>query len=326
MKTITRHRAERVILISLMKSGTHLLQELMATLGYKLYGHARISSDRQPVLDGDARWRIASMFYDDAEFKRLLSDSEPTFNHAAERAWQALAWSWQLRFGMPLRTWYGTELASTGDVAQALRRTAGSSFAETPASMCWIFHQFDIAKIDGDFLREWTATGEPRIVFNYRDPRDATLSMVNFLCGKSGRGLSAFSNLQVFSRILLSMDTMEERLTYALTDCSFPCNGDDFRRTLWLLHHPDVCKTSFEELVGPDGGGSAASQTSVATRLINFLGVHENAEDIAGRLFNRNAFSFHKGQIGAWREIFTDEHRRLADERFGDVVPLYGYT
>lgn len=36
-------------------------------------------------------------------------------------------------------------------------------------------------------------------------------------------------------------------------------------------------------------------------------------------------FSFDKGQIGGWRTAFTAEHRRLALERFGDVLRLYGH-
>jgi hypothetical protein len=46
---------------------------------------------------------------------------------------------------------------------------------------------------------------------------------------------------------------------------------------------------------------------------------------VTGKLFNRHAFSFHRGQIGDWREAFTDKHCRLAEARFGDVLPLYGY-
>jgi hypothetical protein len=313
--------------ISLMKSGTHLLQELMAALGYSVYGHARITSQRRPALDMDTRRRIACMVYDDATLTRLLAEPESVFNEAADRAWEALAWSWQLRFGMPLRTWYSAELINTGLVEQAHRRTMGSDFAQTPARTCWILHEFDIRKIDGHFLQEWAATGEPRIIFNYRDPRDMVLSMVNFLCGATGQGLSAFSNLQAFRSILVSKPTLEERITYALTDDSFPCNQDGFKRMFWLLHHPDVCKTTFEELAGPEGGGSASSQTRATARLIDFLGVPDQSpQDVTGRLFNRNAFSFYRGQIGGWREVFTDEHCRLAEARFGDVLPLYGYT
>jgi hypothetical protein len=95
----------------------------------------------------------------------------------------------------------------------------------------------------------------------------------------------------------------------------------------WLLHHPLVHTTSFEDLVGPNGGGTAEAQLRAATGLIDFLGVSGShaPEDVVKSLFNRDAFTFFKGQIGGWRESFTEEHRRLTDERFGEVLSMYGY-
>jgi hypothetical protein len=320
-------RADRVILISMMKSGTHLIKELMVALGYNMYGHVRVGPESRPQLNKAARWRLANMVYDEERLASLKSQPEPVFNNATDRAWEALAWSWQLRFGMPLTSLYSAGLINTGLIEETYRRTAGTSFMETPAGICWVFHRFETAKIDGAFLREWTETGEPRIIFHYRDPRDTILSLVNFLCGRTKDGLSAFNNLPVFSTILLSKESLEERLTYALTDETFPCQADDFKRMLWLLHHPNVCKTSFEELVGPSGGGSAEAQLRVVSRLINFLGVTtQSPEDLVSALFNRESFSFFRGQIGAWREVFTAEHLRLAEDRFGEVLSLYGYV
>lgn len=319
--------AKRVILISMMKSGTHLLNELMLALGYGMYGHVRVQPNARPRLDKDVRWRMASMVYDEETISILKSRAEAEFNDATDRAWEALAWTWQLRFGLPLATLYSRELIDTGLVREAYRRSAGSSFAETPPGVCWTFHEFDLKKIDGSFLREWAETGEPRIVFNYRDPRDLILSLINFLCGQTSQGLSSFNNLPVFSDILLAKSSLEEKITYALTDESFPCQVSDFKRLLWLLHHPGVCKVSFEELVGPGGGGSAESQLNATARLLDFLGASSRSpEDLAGSLFNPHAFSFFRGQIGTWRDAFTDANRRLAEERFGEVLTLYGYA
>jgi hypothetical protein len=310
-----------------MKSGTHLIKELMVALGYRLYGHVRVSPELRPALDKATRWRMANMVYDDETLDSLKSRPESAFNDATDRAWEALAWAWQLRLGMPLTSLYSTELIYTDLVETTYRRTAGSSFMETPAGICWVFHEFDAQKIDGAFLREWAETGEPRIIFNYRDPRDIILSLVNFLCGRTKQGLSTFNNLPVFSNILIAKASLEDRLAYALTDESFPCQVNDFKRMLWLLHHPNVCKMSFEELVGPDGGGSVESQLRAAARLIHFLDVADRSpEDVVGGLFNRDSFSFFHGQIGAWRDVFTAEHRRLAEHRFGEVLSLYGYT
>ncbi len=318
-------REERVIVISLMKSGTHLIQELMIALGYRIYGQSRIPSEIRPVLDADTRLRIMSMVYDKDTLDALKKADDSPFTAAADRAWEALGWAWQLRFGLPLENRYGIELTNTDLIQQALHRTSSSDFVDTPSGVCWILPELDIKKIDGRFLREWSRSGKPKIIFNYRDPRDVVLSMVNFLAGKTAQGIGNFSEFQVFSRILDSKPSLEAKLTYALTDRSFPCLND-FDRAFWLLQHPDVCKVSFEEIVGVEGGGSTELQRRAVARIIDFVGADITPESVMHRLFRRDAFSFFKGQIGSWRGVFTPDHRRLAAIRFGEMLPLYGYT
>lgn len=317
-------RADRVIVISLVKSGTHLIQELMVALGYGMYGHSRITDDIRPTLDMDTRWRIARMIYDEPMLKLLGETSEETFKKTTDEAWEAYAMAWQMKFGMPLVNRYGAELPSAELIERARRRTVSTDFAETPAGVCWIFIEFDVKRLDGRFLREWSQTGEPRIIFNYRDPRDIVLSMINFLTGRTGRGIGNFSEFQIFSRILNSMPSLDEQLTYALSDPSFPTQGD-LGRMFWLLNHPSVCKVTFEELVGPHGGGSEEAQRAAVARIAGFLGVSAELDAIAPRLYNRDSFSFFKGQTQAWREVFSPYHRSLAEKRFGELLPLYGY-
>jgi Sulfotransferase domain len=318
-------RAPRVIIVSLMKSGTHLLQELMVALGYGMYGAGvRLRPEILPVLDRETRWRIARIAYDEETAAALKDADEAQFIQATDKAWDALSWSWHIRLEQPLITWYTRSMVESGFIADVHKRAVGTDFADTPSNVCWVFNQFDITKLDGHFLREWTQTGHPKIIFNYRDPRDMVLSMVNFLCGKTGRGFSNYNDFLVFSDILKGKESFEEQLTYALTDPSFPLQ-QDMRRMLWLLNHPNVCQTSFEDLVGPRGGGSAEAQAQSLARILDFLGADADPAAVTAQLFNPEVFSFYKGQIGGWREAFTDEHRRLAQERFGDVLRLYGY-
>jgi hypothetical protein len=318
-------QAERIILISMMKSGTHLITELLTALGYRMHGHVRVRPETKPVLSPETRWRMAEMAYGPEQLADLRAQDEATFIEATDEAWEAVAWAWKLRLGMPLVNQYSTDLINTELVREALRRTTRSPFADTPAGVCWVLHEFDIRKIDGAFLKEWSETGEPRIVFHYRDPRDVLLSMINFASGQTRGGLSAINNLRAFSKILLAKETLEERLSYALTDESFPCQAGDYKRMFWLLHHPNVYTTSFEDLVGPNGGGSAQAQLRTTAGLIDFLGTSQAPEDVVKCLYNPDAFTFFKGQIGSWREAYTDEHRRIAQRRFGEVLPLYGY-
>lgn len=311
----------RVIVISIMKSGTHLMQEMMVALGYGMYGQTRITDDIRPILDAETRHRIAKLVYDDAELSGL---DEAGYADATDRAWQALAWSWQVKFGMPLINRYGRAVIDDDLVERTSRRTLRSDFAETPAGVCWIFTEFDIAKIDGHFLEEWSRTGRPKIILNYRDPRDVVVSMVNFLSGNTARGYGDFNEFPVFNRILTSKQTFEDKLTYALTDPSFP-GFRAYENALWMVNHPDICKVSFEELVGPKGGGSTEAQHAAVRRVVDFLGLAADPAAVSERLFRRDAFSFFKGQIGSWRDVFTPEHIDLFDRKSGDMLPRYGY-
>jgi hypothetical protein len=307
-----------------MKAGTHLMQELMVALGYGIYGQTRITSDIRPVLAEATRRRIAGLVHDEKALAELESDDERSFVEATDRAWEALAWAWQIRLGMPLIKRYGRAVIETELVEQARHRSAASNFADTPPGVCWIFTELDVNKVDGHFLEEWMRTGEPRIIFNYRDPRDVVLSMVNFLAGRTAKGYGNFNEFPVFNRILQARGTLEEQLNYALSDPSFP-GYRAYENALWLLNHPDVCKVSFEELVGPQGGGSATAQLAAVRRVVGFLGLDADPGAVAARLYRRDAFSFFKGQIGSWREVFTPRHCELFYKRSGDILSPYGY-
>jgi hypothetical protein len=317
-------RAERVLLISLMKSGTHLIQELIVALRYGVYGSSRIPPEIRPVLDDETRRRMARMVYDYETYASLSEGDPAVFDKAAVAAWEALGWAWQLRLGMPLQSRYGVTVTNDVLIRQALHRTAESSFAETPANVCWVGTELDLKRADGRFLQDWSATDIPKIIFMYRDPRDVVLSMVNFLSNKTKGGFGNYSDFQVFNRILDDKPTLAEKLTYALTDPAFPGAGD-FERSLWLLNHPKVCKVSFEELVGVRGGGSNEAQLAAITRVVDFLGADADPHSLADKVFRQDSFTFFKGQIGSWREAFTPEHAPLVASRLGEMVDIYGY-
>lgn len=317
-------RTERVLIVSLMKSGTHLIQELMVALGYGIVGQSRITPDIRPVLDEETKDRMARLVYEEDEYGKFRAEGSEVLAAAGDAAWDALSWAWQARLGLPLVNRYGLAMTNQGLIEQAIRRTSTSTFAETPAGVCWIIPELDIKKMDGRFMREWIDTGSPKILLMYRDPRDVILSMVNFLSGATKQGYGNFAEFAVFNRILNSKPDLAAKLTYALTDRTFPVNGDH-ERALWLLNHPDVCKVSFEEMVGARGGGSDDAQRAAIQRVLEFLGSDGDPEALAGKLFRTDAFSFFKGQIGAWREAFTADHDALIADRLAEVIRLYSY-
>ncbi|MET8976578.1 hypothetical protein ABZX85_13280 [Streptomyces sp. NPDC004539] len=316
--------APHALVVSLRKAGTHVLRELATRVGYTLYGEVSAGDDVRPVLKGDTLWRVLTAVYGEDELRALTtSEDRAVVDAAIAEAADAYYAAWRVRLDLP---WRGPaeEAPPPELVSRALARTP-ARFADTPEGVCWFLHGLDARRIDEGFLDEWLDTGTPRIVLNYRDPRDVLLSMVNFLADAGGRDVGRFTDHRVYRGILQNAPTLGERLTIALTDPCFP-GADAFENSLWLLRHPAVCKVSFEELVGPRGGGSRELQTGAALRVARFLdaGDHDPAA-LADSLFNDRSYSFHRGRIGAWRDHFTPEHEKLFEERYGAILDAYGY-
>jgi hypothetical protein len=317
-------KEERVIVVSPQKSGTHLIQELMVHLGYGMSGDSRITPDIQPKFTPE----------DQAILRRYaLSEQEQEYHdrssaHLREaldwEAWLRVARSWQMRLGAPVENRYGTEVAQDMESTYRSTELMRMRFCETPRNICWIYHQFDVNKVDGLFLREWSETQRPKIILNIRDPRDVMVSFVNYLCGHTGRGFGNFAVYQVMSRTLSGFSSFEDKLTYALEDVSFPGHGD-LRDLYWLFKHPDVCTVRFEELIGPKGGASRTQQVSAIQRILTHLNVSDDPGELAEKVYNPNAFTFHQGKTGSWRKYYTPRQLDLCEKRFGEILDLYGY-
>jgi hypothetical protein len=312
---------ERVIVVCVKKAGTHLIQELMIALGYRIYGQSRVPESARPVLSREEQRRYIELIHGPLEYQQLPVGAVAA---RAEEAWESIGWAWQMRLGLPLKSHYGTELIESDRVQGALRKTSGMKFSETPAGLCWIFHDLDVQLVDGKFLAEWETTGEPAVIFLYRDPRDTVLSMVNFLAGKTRQGYGRFSDFTVFNRILNAKPDLGTQLRYALTDDSFP-GISDHQRMRWLLHHPRVCKVAFEDLVGERGGGSRERQEACIQRVLGHLGADADPGALAMEIYNESAFTFFKGRSGTWCDAFDTECLALANRRFETVLGDYGY-
>jgi hypothetical protein len=315
---------ERVIVVSPQKSGTHLIQELMVQLGYGMAGDSRITADIEPKFDATEKHKLRR-FALSKEEQEYYQRSSTHMRAALDReAWLRVARSWQIRLGAPVENRYGTHTMQTMESIHQDTELMRMRFAETPVGICWIYHQFDVKKIDGLFLQEWSQTQQPKIILNIRDPRDVIVSFVNYLCGKTGRGFGNFAGYQVMSRVLGAFGSFEEKLTYALQDVNFPGHGD-LRDVYWLFKHPYVCTVRFEELIGPNGGGSVVNQTAAIERILAHLHINEDARRLADKVYNPGAFTFHKGMAGLWREHYTAQHLDLVEKRFGEVLDVFGY-
>ena len=84
----------------------------------------------------------------------------------------------------------------------------------------------------------------------------------------------------------------------------------------------------FEDLVGAKGGGSEPSQREAVRRVMQHLGLKKSQaalDKIRQQVFNPSSRTFRRGQIGAWRDEFTEAHVARFKEVAGDVLIRLGY-
>jgi hypothetical protein len=319
------NRAPRVLVISLQKSGTHLVQDLMLELGYRTVGVPRPAPHTVPEFDAEQRAAIAALVLSKEDHDELLEHAgTEEFTARTDQAWGALCWHWQRRLGQRVVNRYGQTRLVVAEAACTNPYLPYTRFADTPAGLCWIFHELDLDRVDGSFLSEWVETGTPPLIFNYRDPRDSVVSMINFLEGRTRAGYGNFYEADIFSAILASKPTWDEKLDYALRDPAFLAR-DQFRAATWLLNHPKVLKIRYEDLVGERGGGSRERQVDAVQRVLGHLDVDLDADAVAARVYNPDSWSFYRGRSGGWRDRFTDRTLARFTEQFGDILEQYGY-
>ncbi|MES2121361.1 MAG: hypothetical protein V4492_01120 [Chlamydiota bacterium] len=99
------------------------------------------------------------------------------------------------------------------------------------------------------------------------------------------------------------------------------------KNALKWMEDPDVFICRFEALVGPQGGGNFLLQIQTIHALAKHLHCPismKRAKYIAQELFGGTA-SFHKGQIGAWKNDFSPKNLETFNAILGPVQRALGY-
>ena len=150
-----------------------------------------------------------------------------------------------------------------------------------------------------------------KIIFNMRDPRDRIISYA-YKIKKFKPQLKI--SIKKLSLLVIKYYGL---VTYAyLTPTPFYKNLGDFAAYYKLYYpwknYPDLLTVYFEDLVGPNAGGSLERQIKVIQKISQFLDIQtsdKEAERIAKSLWGGTA-SFRNPKIGLWKKFFTHEHRR----------------
>ncbi|HUG86090.1 MAG TPA: sulfotransferase domain-containing protein [Euzebya sp.] len=160
------------------------------------------------------------------------------------------------------------------------------------------------------------------VVLLVRDPRDVAASMARF----------AMTATHVPEHpVYAGLPDDDARLRLAIAgDPDIgqpPLLADRFDRFLpWVEEGALLLR--YEDLVGPQGGGSAWSQHDAVARLGGFLGL-ELPDDVvalvADRVYSTTTHTFRRGRVGGWRDDFTAAHEALFNRVHGDLLDRLGY-
>jgi hypothetical protein len=158
-----------------------------------------------------------------------------------------------------------------------------------------------------------------------RDPRDVVVSHARFLATADAHFLyPRYQALSGSEQLMTSINGLEPTAPGepGLLDIGTRC------RSVNAWHaYPLNCVTTFEKLVGPQGGGRQDEQLTEIARLADHIGLRYNRVIltwIAERVFGGTK-TFHKGAIGGWRERFSPAHKRAFKDVAGSILIEWGY-
>jgi hypothetical protein len=170
-----------------------------------------------------------------------------------------------------------------------------------------------------ELLRE---EGMP-VVCILRDPRDVAVSQMHYIKQQRQHfAHGAFMSLPSdHERLLVSIRGGE------LGGRQLQSLDERYRQFLGWERDESAVVVTFEDLVGPEGGGSTDAQWRAVERVVAHLGL--SADERVLRRVEEGLFgvgkTFRKGQIGGWREEFSEEHARAAKEVAGPLIVELGY-
>jgi hypothetical protein len=153
-------------------------------------------------------------------------------------------------------------------------------------------------------------------LFIYRNPLDMLVSEANYY-HKDGKTL--FHGY-------LSNCSFEERLLTLIDDpWLLGSIRDRIGNFIPWLEFQNIIPISFEELVGDQGGASEEEQIRLIWSLQLKLHIPGDPEYFGGQVFDRDSPTFHKGEIGSFKNYFTDKAYKKFYSLPQDFVKALGY-
>jgi sulfotransferase 6B1 len=170
---------------------------------------------------------------------------------------------------------------------------------------------------------------EIRSIFIIRDIRDVAVSLSHYIAFKDSqhRLYAHFRDLPSDSDRLMAVIHGTTGLVpgQIIGEESIGQQASNFMP--WLSES-DYLSIRFEDLIGNNGGGCAQKQVETIQKIVKYIEIplsDSEISDLAHRVFFRKSTTFRNGQIGDWKNHFTEAHKDAFKEVAGDALIKLGY-
>lgn len=169
--------------------------------------------------------------------------------------------------------------------------------------------------------------GSMKIIFLFRDPRDAVISWFHWVHPSNKK--PAHSHMRYMQKVYSNFSD-DEIIDMAISNDKLRKQEYNVLEHFYLsrvhLFHPNVLKMRFEDLIGPQGGGNRQRQLKSIKAFTDYLSItHPNYESLADSLYSKKSATFRKAQIGNYKTFFCPDQLRRFNELHGTLLSQYGY-
>ena len=298
----------KAIANSIPKSGTHLLDRLLILLGFDLIDLGGVGPH---LFEGDRFFSVRKHLGPSLGLRKA-ENVMGIGSHLVEGG-RLPAVRRLVRARGPERVTVGVDFpreVGRGWLKRRLGRVADGQFVTA--------HCVHTPELAGLFREEGMKT-----VCILRDPRDVAVSQLHYI-----KRLKKHPIHEAF----VALPSDRERLLFSIRGGSLGGRellplDERYRRFSGWASEEGAVVVRFEDLVGPEGGGSAGAQRRAVGRVAAHLGVEADEEALArvgGGIFGAGQ-TFRKGTIGGWREEFSAEHELAAEEVVAPLLAELGY-
>ena len=163
--------------------------------------------------------------------------------------------------------------------------------------------------------------------FIYRDPRDELLSEVLYIT-------HSYPTHRLHHYFAHKLRNLDERITVGILGSKdsnlkniYRNVAERYSRYCGWLNCEDICAVKFEDLVGAN---RYITLCHIAEFYINhtnpkLLDTRDLVQRMEANINPANSHTFRKGEVGGWKEVFTEKHKEQMKAVAGKLLVYLGY-